>query len=34
DNGVREVQLAFMLDFIEFGGNRSLLIIIDNIWTI
>lgn len=32
DNGVREVQLAYKLDINEFRGNRSLQIIIDNIW--
>ncbi|MGQ7194955.1 hypothetical protein ACUOA9_16200, partial [Escherichia sp. HC-TM1] len=34
DNGVREVQLAYKLDINEFRGNRSLQIIIDNIWPI
>lgn len=34
DNGVREVQLAYRLDINEFRGNRSLQIIIDNIWPI
>ncbi|TKU87604.1 single-stranded-DNA-specific exonuclease RecJ [Citrobacter sp. TBCS-14] len=32
DNGVREVTLAYKLDINEFRGNRSLQIIIDNIW--
>ncbi|POT56653.1 single-stranded-DNA-specific exonuclease RecJ [Citrobacter amalonaticus] len=32
DNGVREVELAYKLDINEFRGNRSLQIIIDNIW--
>lgn len=32
DNCVREVQLAYKLDINEFRGNRSLQIIIDNIW--
>ncbi|AXB18505.1 single-stranded-DNA-specific exonuclease RecJ [Salmonella enterica subsp. enterica serovar Napoli] len=32
DNGVREVQLAYKLDINEFRGNRSLQIIIDDIW--
>lgn len=34
DNGVREVQLAYKLDINEFRGNRSLQIIIDNIWPV
>ncbi|MFY2737508.1 single-stranded-DNA-specific exonuclease RecJ [Pseudocitrobacter faecalis] len=34
DNGVREVQLAYKLDINEFRGNRSLQLIIDNIWPI
>ncbi len=34
DNGVREVQLAYKLDINGFRGNRSLQIIIDNIWPI
>ena len=34
DNGVREVTLAYKLDINEFRGNRSLQIIIDNIWPI
>lgn len=34
DNGVREVELAYKLDINEFRGNRSLQIIIDNIWPI
>ncbi|MFA7862012.1 hypothetical protein ACEOCV_25025, partial [Escherichia coli] len=29
-----EVQLAYKLDINEFRGNRSLQIIIDNIWPI
>lgn len=33
DNGVREVELAYRLDINEFRGNRSLQLIIDNIWT-
>lgn len=32
DNGVREVELAYKLDVNEFRGNRSLQIIIDDIW--
>ncbi|EDB9331218.1 single-stranded-DNA-specific exonuclease RecJ [Salmonella enterica subsp. enterica serovar Virchow] len=32
DNGVREVELAYKLDINEFRGNRSLQIIIDEIW--
>ncbi len=32
DNGVREVQLAYKLDINDFRGNRSLQIIIDNIF--
>lgn len=32
DNGAREVTLAYKLDINEFRGNRSLQIIIDNIW--
>ncbi|HIC6881691.1 TPA: single-stranded-DNA-specific exonuclease RecJ [Salmonella enterica subsp. enterica serovar Infantis] len=32
DNGVREVELAYKLDINEFLGNRSLQIIIDDIW--
>ncbi|EFB0317466.1 single-stranded-DNA-specific exonuclease RecJ [Salmonella enterica] len=32
DNGVREVELAYKLDINEFSGNRSLQIIIDDIW--
>ncbi|HAD4029322.1 TPA_asm: single-stranded-DNA-specific exonuclease RecJ [Salmonella enterica subsp. enterica serovar Typhi str. CT18] len=32
DNGVREVELAYKLDINEFCGNRSLQIIIDDIW--
>jgi single-stranded-DNA-specific exonuclease len=34
DNGVREVQLAYKLDINEFRGNRSVQLIIDNIWPI
>ncbi|MGU0057300.1 hypothetical protein ACVXG7_25980 [Enterobacter hormaechei] len=34
DNGVREVELAYKLDINEFAGNRSLQLIIDNIWPI
>lgn len=34
DNGVREVEIAYKLDINEFRGNRSLQLIIDNIWTI
>lgn len=34
DNGVREVEIAYKLDINEFRGNRSLQIIIDNIWPI
>jgi len=34
DNAVREVQLAYKLDINEFRGNRSLQLIIDNIWPI
>lgn len=34
DNGVREVELAYKLDINEFRGNRSLQLIIDNIWPI
>ncbi len=34
DNGVREVELAYKLDINEFRGNRSLQIIIDNIWPV
>ena len=34
DNGVREVKLAYKLDINEFRGNRSLQLIIDNIWPI
>ncbi|PDN24108.1 single-stranded-DNA-specific exonuclease RecJ [Salmonella enterica] len=32
DNGVREGELAYKLDINEFRGNRSLQIIIDDIW--
>lgn len=32
DNGVREVELAFKLDVNEFRGNRSVQLLIDNIW--
>lgn len=32
DNGVREVELAYKMDINEFSGNRSLQIIIDDIW--
>ncbi|HCM1926356.1 TPA: single-stranded-DNA-specific exonuclease RecJ [Salmonella enterica subsp. salamae serovar 39:c:e,n,x] len=32
DNGVREVELAYKLDINEFRGNRSLQIIINDIW--
>lgn len=32
DNGVREVELAYKLDINDFRGNRSLQIIIDDIW--
>ncbi|EBH7320437.1 single-stranded-DNA-specific exonuclease RecJ [Salmonella enterica] len=32
DNGVRDVELAYKLDINEFRGNRSLQIIIDDIW--
>lgn len=32
DNGVREVELAYKLDINGFRGNRSLQIIIDDIW--
>ncbi|EBP4525356.1 single-stranded-DNA-specific exonuclease RecJ [Salmonella enterica subsp. enterica serovar Westminster] len=32
DNGVQEVELAYKLDINEFRGNRSLQIIIDDIW--
>ncbi|ELT2832622.1 single-stranded-DNA-specific exonuclease RecJ [Salmonella enterica] len=32
DNGVWEVELAYKLDINEFRGNRSLQIIIDDIW--
>ncbi|EJI3852204.1 single-stranded-DNA-specific exonuclease RecJ [Salmonella enterica] len=32
DNGVREVELAYKLNINEFRGNRSLQIIIDDIW--
>ncbi|HFJ1419501.1 TPA: single-stranded-DNA-specific exonuclease RecJ [Salmonella enterica] len=32
DNGVREVELAYKMDINEFRGNRSLQIIIDDIW--
>ncbi|EGA8857259.1 single-stranded-DNA-specific exonuclease RecJ [Salmonella enterica subsp. enterica serovar Orion] len=32
NNGVREVELAYKLDINEFRGNRSLQIIIDDIW--
>jgi single-stranded-DNA-specific exonuclease len=31
---VREVELAYKLDINEFRGNRTLQIIIDNIWPI
>jgi single-stranded-DNA-specific exonuclease len=34
DNAVREVELAYKLDINEFRGNRSLQLIIDNIWPI
>ena len=34
DNGVHEVDIAYKLDINEFRGNRSLQLIIDNIWTI
>lgn len=34
DNGVREVELAYKLDINEFRGNRSLQLIIDNIWSV
>ena len=32
DNGVREVEIAYKLDVNEFRGNRSVQLIIDNIW--
>ena len=32
DNGVREVSLAYKLDVNEFRGNRSVQLIIDDIW--
>jgi single-stranded-DNA-specific exonuclease len=32
DNGVREVELTYKLDINEFRGNRSVQLIIDNIW--
>lgn len=32
DNGVREVDITYKLDINEFRGNRSLQLIIDNIW--
>ncbi|MDF3008143.1 MAG: ssDNA exonuclease RecJ [Enterobacter kobei] len=34
DNGVREVNLAYKLDVNEFRGNRSVQLIIDDIWPI
>ena len=34
DNGVREVTLAYKLDVNEFRGNRSLQLIIDDIWPV
>jgi single-stranded-DNA-specific exonuclease len=34
DNGVREVSLAYKLDVNEFRGNRSVQLIIDDIWPI
>ncbi|WP_374257067.1 single-stranded-DNA-specific exonuclease RecJ [Yokenella regensburgei] len=34
DNGVREVELAYKLDINEFRGNRSVQLIIDNIWPV
>jgi len=32
DNGVREVTLAYRLDINEYRGNRTLQLIIDNLW--
>lgn len=32
DNGVREVDITYKLDINEFRGNRSLQLIIDNLW--
>ncbi len=34
DNGVREVTLAYRLDINEYRGNRSLQLIIENLWPI
>nr|WP_318383931.1 single-stranded-DNA-specific exonuclease RecJ [uncultured Enterobacter sp.] len=34
DNGVREVNIAYKLDVNEFRGNRSVQLIIDDIWPI
>lgn len=34
DNGVREVTLAYRLDINEYRGNRTLQLIIDNLWPI
>jgi single-stranded-DNA-specific exonuclease len=34
DNGVREVSLAYKLDVNEFRGNRSVQLLIDDIWPI
>ncbi|WAH51587.1 single-stranded-DNA-specific exonuclease RecJ [Pseudescherichia vulneris] len=34
DNGVREVTLAYKLDVNEFRGNRSVQLIIDDIWPV
>lgn len=34
DNGVREVSLAYKLDVNEFRGNRSVQLIIDDLWPI
>ncbi len=34
DNGVREVTLAYGLDINEYRGNRSLQLIIENLWPI
>jgi len=34
DNGVREVTLAYRLDINEYRGNRTLQLIIENLWPI
>ena len=32
DNGVRQVKIAYKLDVNEFRGNRSVQLIIENLW--